>query len=192
MKEITERVTTTNKVLITKKVAFHPKVQFSYVPHRESMSKREMRSRWYCSSTLCDIEAKNKETLALMTAEILPTEDDGYCARGLFTRKENRRRYDVVEAACLEVLRVQQRQYDEGYTDEQEIAFNYSKIAYISRLEARNRGARDEYESENKQWFSRPKHSESSRRRHSLLGNGNNTPTGRYQPRRRISALGHL
>jgi hypothetical protein len=181
-----------NKSSITKKVAFHPKVQFSYVPHRESISKREMKSRWYCSSTLVDIEAKNKETLALMTAEVLPEEEDGYCARGLFTRKENRRRYEFVEAALLEVLRVQQRQFDEGYSDEQEIASKYSKVAYISRLEARNRGVRDEYESENKQWFSRPKSSETSRRRHSLLGDSTGTPTERFHPRRRISALGHL
>ena len=187
-----ESVTTTNKSSVTKKVAFHPKVQFFYIPHRDSISKREMRCRWYCSSTLGDIQAKNKETVALMTAEMLPTENDGYCSRGLFTRKENRRRFDVVEAAMLEVLRVQQMQFEEGYIDQHEIAAKYSKIAYVSRLEARNRGARDEYESENKQWFSRPKGSETCRRRHSLLGDGNSSPTERYQPRRRISALGHL
>ena len=107
------------------------------------------------------------------------------------TRKENRLRYDIVEAARLEVLRVQERQYDEGYVDEEEIAFKYSEIAYVSRLEARDRGARDEYESENKQLFSSPISFECSRRRHSLRGDGT-TPTERFQPRRRLSALGHL
>jgi hypothetical protein len=187
-----------------RRVDFHPKIKFAYVPSKESYTPRQKRLLWYGASSILDIEARN--TTELVSRSMLTTTaSDGdkddvneCCPRGLLTRKEKRRRDTAALASREVVFRTQETQFVEGYMDEDEIAIQYSKAAYTNRLEARTQGARDENSSRSSSlgrsyWATTTTTDREtiSRRRHSMVGGASTSPV-RYHPRRRLSALGNL
>ena len=138
-------------------VTFYPRV-FSYtIPSHHDLTIKEKRRIWFDDSDIVSIEGARMETLSLMETGLLTKDDDDdeeYCTRGLCTRKENRKRFEIVKDSRETVLLVQEIQEEDGYFDEGEIAFSYFKMTYSSCLEARDQGRKYQKESQNEQFIS--------------------------------------
>jgi hypothetical protein len=137
-----------------KRVTFLSQVYYREIPSRHDMTKQEKRRLWFGESGWVSVAGKRTETLAMMEAGLLQDDDDEYCKRGLFTRQENRERFEIMEASWDAVLRVQEVQMEEGYFDAGEIAFKYFKTTQASRFHALEQGNKDQRESQDEQVLS--------------------------------------
>lgn len=129
-------------------VEFFPRVFYIEIPHREELTAREKRRLWFGPSGSLTNFGYRMETLALMDTGDLQEDDDDYCTRGLYTRNENRKRCNVVEAAKVAVLELQAMQMEEGYSDDEELAKTYVEMTKFSRLRALDQGRQDQLEME--------------------------------------------
>jgi len=138
-------------------VWFFSRVSFYTIPSHHDLTKQEKRRIWFDDSDIVSINGARMETLSLMETGILTEDDDDndeYSTRGLCTRKENRKRFEIVKDSRETVLLVQEIQQEDGYSDAGEIAFSYFKMTYASCLDARDQGKRDQEASQNELFFS--------------------------------------
>ena len=140
-----------------RRVTFFSRVFTYRIPSHHDLTKQEKRRIWFDDSDIVSIDGARMLTLSLMETGIL-TEDDGdddeYSTRGLCTRKENRKRFEVVKHSRETVLLIQEIQQEDGYLDAGEIAFSYFKMTHASCLDARDQGRRDQEASQNDLFFS--------------------------------------
>mmetsp|Transcript_22942 Transcript_22942/g.34803 ORF Transcript_22942/g.34803 Transcript_22942/m.34803 type:complete len:222 (-) Transcript_22942:1985-2650(-) len=134
-----------------KKVTFFPEVIMTETLHHKNYSKDERQSCWYSKSEYSTIKREFQETLKLVVSGKLDQRDDndterGHCLRGLEIRLFERsvERQSMRAQGRMLVFREQKIQEEQGITNDEAIAEEYTLLSKQCAFEAYNTGLMDE------------------------------------------------
>lgn len=129
-----------------RRVAFSAVVGVREIPHLKDMSDQELVDIWWTPNDYLLIRKMLRITVQFMAkGERFSSEDKDFCARGcdLHTRAGSLRHQRHRQRAVGAVLRAQDFQRAEAFTDSEYIAELYSECCHSSCEDARNRGDAD-------------------------------------------------
>jgi hypothetical protein len=121
----------------------------------EKKRKKKARKLWYSCKELQKIDKDNTKTIQVLRLgkqkrkhKISEVDSNAiYCARGLYTQREQRALCSGYEDMLKVILWEQQKQFDEGVYDPERLAAVYKNITRSSTLKALHLGLQDEYAS---------------------------------------------
>lgn len=134
-----------------KKVTFFPEVVMTETLHHKNYSKEERQSYWYSKADYSRIKREFQETLKLVVSGELDQRDDNdaereHCLRGLEIRlfERSMERKEVRAKGRMLVFIEQKIQEEQGITNDEAIAEEYTLLSKQCAFEAYNTGLMDE------------------------------------------------
>ena len=131
-----------SEMSVKKSVRFYKRIKIKLVPPLEAVRKTEKQERWYSKTEFAEIKMQHYRLVKQLSVGRSPFSEDenSLHANGLETKQISAQKQVNIRRGQLSVLLEQERQWENGERDPEEIRRNYRLVSKVDAYAAASRG----------------------------------------------------